>query len=220
MRKKIILILALSFISRMAICQDHSAKINIGMSRTNVILNPKDIFSTEDEFKTGFNGELTYKRKISAPFYVGVGIGFIQNGYKFDIYLTDENGASLGTSKTSWNFNYINFPLHIGLELGEKTYFLADFSVIPSVLIKSKMNSESQNYGGDVTEQIDKFDLSGRIGVGIGKHLNENLALDLNLAYQQSLIESEFKNVFAYGGDNEYSHLGVLLTLGMTYSLN
>lgn len=222
MHSRSITTLAIFLVSYVGFCQGDAIKMNIGMSRTNVILKPTDVFNIYDEFKTGFNAEIIYKHKISRPFYIGGGIGYIQNGYKFNMQLIGGNQESLGFSKQTWNFNYMNFPLHVGIELGDEIYFLGDFALVPAVLLTSEIVSEQSNtrVGGDVTEEIGTLDLSGRIGVGVGKYLNDLLALDLNLAYQQSITETEFGNVVASGDeDNDFSHLGLLLRLGLTYQL-
>ncbi|MEP0365749.1 MAG: outer membrane beta-barrel protein [Cyclobacteriaceae bacterium] len=218
MHIRIILFISSLLIYQASKSQNNEIKLNLGANRSNVISNPKDIFSIEDGFKTGINTELIFKHSFQEPFYSGGGLGFIQKGYKFNIHLTDENGENLSVSKSSLTLNYLTIPLYFGIETGENFYFMASFGITPSILLKATLDSELPNWGGEATDQTDRFDLTAQLRLGVGKNLNRQFRMEINVAFHQSLIQTDFNNNNASNQD-QYNNLGTVFNLGLGYKI-
>ena len=193
------------FLSR---SQDHGIKMNFGLAGTSIIHEPK----LDSELKTGINIDFSYIRKISPYFFISGGLGFIQNGNISDIILTNENGERLGVAELKWEFDYVNFPIHFGFDYGGNFYFLADLGIQPSFLLKSETKSDDDRFNHDVTDRIDKFDVSGKIRIGVGRYINEKFSSEINLAYQQSLKRTST-------GHYQLRHFGFLVNIGISYKL-
>lgn len=198
--------------------QDHTLKLTLGPSITDMttsLINPASDLG--DLTHWGSSAELTYQRFLEESFYLAVGLGFADKGYKARVVLTDLTGLELGIDTRAFNTQYFTLPIQVGLQVGDDLYFLANFSLVPAYLIRATTTSElfPLNSNVRITDQVDKFDLSQRTQVGVGKNLTEFLSIDLSGALQHSILgvsqdSQEFSNLY---------HLEMKLLVGVSLQL-
>ena len=219
LKLKTTLFLLTFFLVQIAICQDNFLRAGVGINRSNVLLNPSDIFSLEDEFKTGFQVNVTYNFKLNELFYWGTGLGYIQKGFKSEVALFDEFANQQGIAILDWRFNYVGLPTYVGIQTGNNYFFFAELGLTPGILTSSKLKFPDilgqGNNNSNVTEFIDDFDLSVYTSLGIRKNLSKTYSLDFGVSFQQSLIGIEFANV--QGRDTSNHHITVAFSVGLIY---
>ncbi|MBL3657637.1 outer membrane beta-barrel protein [Fulvivirga sediminis] len=183
--------------------------MNFGIAKTDITYESE----INNEKKKGVKIDFNYIRKISPYFYIGTGLGFIQNGDKYDFFMTNENGEAVGVEKVKQEFNYVNLPIYFGIKYGKNFYFFTDIGVLPAVLIQSEVKSDLQQWNTNLYDQVDKFDVSGKIRIGVGKHFSDKISSDLNIGYQKSLKRIDLNS-------DKLRHVGFLINIGISYKLS
>ena len=87
-----------------------------GINWTNVI---SDNFLSDNDYRNGFIGGLTYEYEFKRNFHIGLDLVYTQKGFKHDIIFTDETGNQIGDKTTSdFNYDYLSLPIKGGFSLG------------------------------------------------------------------------------------------------------
>lgn len=151
--------------------------------------------STKNGFRTGFSGGLTYEYLLNSHFSIGADVIYDQRGFTYDIAFDDYQGNHR-TTTTNFDHDNLAFPVKVGLTTGKKIYSFANIGLSPSILLNAEKQLNTADTEGktvaieeyDVTNSMQKFDMSALIEIGGGYKINDRFWLYTLLAYQRSFI--------------------------------
>jgi hypothetical protein len=207
------------FISSIAIAQisqndiHHSKKIRFGLNflpaigYRNIVNVEKNTFidyiisSRNGKEKSSFNYTVgaTICYLLSEKINIETGIQYATKGYVFkNQYLLFENptGNDLVYANGKYNFNYIDIPLKINIELGKKRIaFTAGIGFMANALIGSSQRlyatyADGRNEIRTVKNEIEfrKFNLSPFLSAGINYKINNNSNLKITPTFQYGIV--------------------------------
>ena len=199
--------------------QNHFIGLKGGINWTNVI---SDNFLSNNDYRNGFVGGLTYEYDFKKKFHIGLDLVYSQKGFTNDIIFTDEYGNPTGEKATSeFNYDYLSFPIKGGLVLGNRISGFINLGLVPSLLIEAKtIEPAIKGITGkktyDVTDKVTKFDFGGLIEIGGSYKFKERFFLFTSFAYQQSFTTITNEDYFSNG---KAKHYGMTLSIGLKYAL-
>lgn len=198
--------------------QNHLVGLKSGISWTDII---SDNFLSDNSYRNGFVGGLTYEYEFKKKFHIGFDFVYAQKGFKSDIIFTDENGFSIGEKSTGdYNYDYLSLPLKGGFSLGNNFAGFLNLGIVPSLLINAEIVFQAfEDFDGktiDVIDKATKFDLGGLLEIGGSYKFKERFMLFTSFAYQQSFTTITNENYFSNG---KAKHYGMTLSVGLKYAL-
>ena len=198
--------------------QNHFIGLKGGINWTNVI---SDNFLSDNDYRNGFIGGLTYEYEFKKKFHLGLDLVYAQKGFKNDVIFTDETGNPIGEKATSnFNYDYLSLPIKGGFSLGNNFAGFLNLGIVPSLLINAETiiptfeNIDGETF--DVTKNVTKFDFGGLIEIGGSYEFKERFLLFTSFAYQQSFTTITNEDYFPNG---KAKHYGMTLLLGLKYAL-
>ncbi|NPD44565.1 porin family protein [Lentimicrobium sp. S6] len=211
MKKIFITLLVLFSISSFA--QNHFIGAQFG-------LGSSDSFGTEwvknDKSLNSFSTGLTYDFKLKNNILLGSGLIYERRG-------SEENRASLwNPSDSKMRFDYLMIPVKAGYQIGNKWSGYAYLGLVPAYLLKADKKSPERTYphGSDdpiisnVTESMNRFNLSVMFELGCNYQLNNKLSLFVSGSYLREITEV-YKDLDSYSF--RYHRLNI--SLGVKYAL-
>ncbi len=186
--------------------QNHFIGLKGGINWTNVIA---DNFLSDNDYRNGFVGGLTYEYEFKKKFHIGLDLVYAQKGFNNDIIFTDENGNPIGEKATSgFYYDYLSLPIKGGFSLGNNFAGFLNLGIVPSLLINAETIIP--------TDKVTKFDFGGLIEIGRSYKFKERFLLFTSVAYQQSFTVITNEDYFSNG---KAKHYGMTLSIGLKYAL-
>jgi hypothetical protein len=209
MKSKVILICLLG-ISTNIIGQVHYIGLQTGLNISNVYAD--DDYFKDSEFRKdisfGVNYNLLFQNKIS----IGADILYIPQGYK----VTWGNGYLYDF------YNFLNLPIKVGHEIGNRFKVFTKVGISPSVLLKAKMtismyNDQSQKMNEEtfINKDAKKFDFGGIVTLGT-EYEFKIFGIMAMADYRYSF--TSFTNPIYYG-KYTMKHYSINLSIGIKYKL-
>lgn len=215
MRRVLLLILMIS--TGYVFGQNHLVGIKSGINVTNVHSN----YMSEQQFRPGFVGGITYEYQLSKKFNIGLDLIYAQTGYRYDMVYSDEFGNIIGEGVTSdYNNNYLSIPLKAGFSIGDSFYGFVNLGFVPSLLINAKItvptidNLEGETFNN--TESQAKFGLASIIELGAGYKFNGKYVLCTSFGYQYSFTTMAKSGIKRNIINRLY---GMTFSIGVKYNL-
>ncbi|MHB9141243.1 MAG: outer membrane beta-barrel protein [Paludibacter sp.] len=197
MKKKILIIILLSIISKFGAAQIFDKYgFYIGTSYSNQLWDYKliSVDNPNKEYKIGLSVFLSAERKINKQLSIRPEIGYIQKGFKNDMEFTSYDGTPLGTSNKSVIFH--DFGFNIGLKIAPFNLKFSPYALLglqssfmfsyKDIIFVENVSGLEFNIYRDKIDKFNKFNLGGIIGIGL--ELN-NLTY-LEFAYNPPLTNS------------------------------
>ena len=203
--------------------QNHFIGIKGGVSLTNFKTTG---FLNDENYRTCLATGLTYDYTFKKYFSTGLDIIYSQRGINQSISLRDEEGNNMGKAKAKigYYYNYITFPLKLGINYGNKIYCFGNIGLIPAILVDAKFIIPTINFNGNtfpkmidnITKKVNSFDIGGFIEIGSGYKFYDRL-----LVYSSFLFHHSFTSITnqQYFTEIKIWHYGMTLSLGLKYTL-
>jgi hypothetical protein len=199
------------------------AGFDIGLSDNTLKTNISNRPSTALNSKLGYSTELVFAQLINRTFYVKASPNISQKNY--GIYRTD----SLSGIFTRYNNTYLQIPVKIGLEYGNKIQVFSEIGgyaaywydgnisgKVPDIFSVTGNNNQqtfsltsfNQPYSFNKTDN--RFEFGWIASAGVKYKLTSKCQIFLNGSYYQSLSDQEKKN-----GLNEVPQYNQTFTFSM-----
>lgn len=144
-----------------------------------------------------FSAGLTYNYQFKNNILLGSGLLYDPRGSLSKISLTNEEGIVQAKVDMKSRFNYFSIPLKVGYQFGQKWSGFAYLGLLPSYLLNAEntfpeVNTFDGSYEDehiDVTESMNRFDLSAMLELGSNYQLNDKLALYITGSYLRGITE-------------------------------
>lgn len=200
--------------------QNHLVGVQFGVNNTNV--TDKNIF--EDKIgKNGFSGGITYDYLIKKKFTIGVDLLYSQKGFGNYFILGDVLDPVMGGNGTNTNngnliyfqYDYITIPISLSYKVGNKYYLFTTVGLAPSFLVSAKTYFEDSD-NVLYSNNLNKFELSGQVGLGAGLKLYKNYHLYASVLKFQSFNAVSNSKYYVF---SEITNYGYNFSLGFKYSI-
>jgi hypothetical protein len=201
--------------------QNHFIGIKAGENWTS---NSNRNYSAKNGFRTGLSGGLTYEYLLNNHFSIGADFVYDQRGFTYAFAFDDYLGNHR-TTTTKFDHDHLAFPITAGLTVGKKIYSFANIGISPSLLLNAEKQENITDTDGEiiaiekyeVTNSMQKFDMSGLIEIGGGYKVTDRFWLYALLAYQHSFITSSSSD---YHTNEEFiRYYGTNLYMCLKYAL-
>jgi len=146
----------------------------------------KDIGVPKFGFRGG--GLFGYRKGLTS---VETGVLYSMKGHNFEASFSDQYGNLIGTEKSEYHFNYLDFPLLFGLNLGRKVSFYTKMGGKFACLVEAREffpGFEGLNgFENDITQSLRRLDLLGVVQIGLNIDLGR-IYLNTNLSAERGLF--------------------------------
>lgn len=219
--KKIFIALLLLF-SISSFAQNHYLGAQFGLSSSS--LYGKHIDDNAGFIKT-FSTGLTYDYKMKNGVLLGSGLLYERKGFQnwFNTLGMDYNSA-YGFPGSIVNYNYLGLPLKVGYQIGRKWTGYFYLGLVPAYLLDAnyKLGKQAGPFAPvevkyDITDEVNRFELSGLFELGSAYKLNDKWVLFLNASYLLGLtpVDKDYKD---YEDSTPKNHR-FNVSLGVKYAL-
>jgi len=215
--KKYLLILFV-FIVGLSFSQNHYLGLQVGSNFSNIIYDSEVKF--RQDALVSFSSGITYDYHLKNGFLLGSGLLFDRKGNNFDMTFTNETGKVVGSGKIKSKYNYLSLPLKFGYTIGNQWSAYAYLGFVPSYLLQAEHSFSADyevpgfsNNDTEITDQVQRFELSGLFEIGCNYQLKERLHLFLNTSYLYA-----FTNIYEEA-DIRIVHHRLNVSVGVKYAL-
>ena len=218
MKKLFITLLILVSVSSFA--QNHLLGVQFG-------LNSSSLYGKHVDDNAGFiqtiSAGLTYDYKMKNGILLGSGLLYERKGFLNEFnYLTMEYNLAFGFPGSKVNYNYLEIPLKAGYQIGKKWTGYFYLGLVPAYLLDANYKRIEQagpfdteaEVKYDITDEINRFELSGLFEVGSAYMLNDKWALFVNASYLLGLTPVDKDSVIPHMKNHRFN-----ISLGIKYAL-
>lgn len=222
MRQNLVILFIL--VSTIALGQNHFVGFQAGLNLTGI--TPKEDLENSG-MRTGFIGGITYDRKLSNRYQIGIDALYSQQGFTDKMIMVEDGQVRVGEENYKVKYDYLSFPIKVGYEMGNKIKVIPKIGIVPAFSILAKLSYPKFDDNGEVIgkgseshkEYVSNFDFGGLIEVGIENELSNNLILCSALSYKHSLTTYYNSDYFDRFDDSARKHYGFSLSVGLKYRL-
>ncbi|OFY32366.1 MAG: hypothetical protein A2X01_15215 [Bacteroidetes bacterium GWF2_35_48] len=155
----------------------------------------------DSKYKFGFGSNITYDYQMDDHSVIVTGLGYIQRGFYTMIVFTNEFGKTIGDGKIYYNYDYIEIPIKIKYQFGDKFKFYGFLGIAPNYLIKSNyhipaIGNTVPEHTENTTNDVAKIDFTGEIGLGISYDIDEKFKIGLDFSYNHGTMTVTTKKYF------------------------
>jgi len=126
-----------------------------------------------------------------------------------------------------FNYDYLSFPVKIGLNRGRKIYGFLNTGLIPSILINAWATEpyySNHEYSGmettNVKSKVTKFDIAGLVEIGGGYKFKDKYLLFTSFVFQRNFTKITNADYYSLShSTGSERHYGFTLTLGLKCAL-
>jgi hypothetical protein len=201
--------------------QNHLVGVQFGINNTSV--TDKNVFKSKIG-KNGFSGGITYDYLLKKKFALGVDLLYTQKGFGNYYIMGDPldpvsggngTGAPGGITVIFFQYDYITIPISLSYKVGNKYYLFTTVGLAPSYLVSAKTYFEDSD-NVLYSNNLNKFELSGQVGLGAGLKLYKNYHLYASVLKFQSFNGVSNSNYYVF---SEITNYGYNFSLGFKYSI-
>ena len=194
--------------------QFHYIGVQGGLNLSNITNND---FIDNTKWRNGIITGLNYEFRFPGNLLIGADLLYIQNGFRSDLILTDEDGNILDKSAIKDNFDYLNLPIKFGYEIGtKKIKGFGKIGINTSMLLKAQTIIPYLDDGYKLTNDVSKFDLGGIIEIGAGYEINDNFEIVSLVGYRHSFTTLTSPSYFE---SKIMKHYSFSISVGLKYKL-
>lgn len=215
--KKIIITLFILF-SISSFAQNHYLGVQFGLNSSSVYGSD---FSKQYNFLNSFSAGFTYDYKLKNGILLGSGLMYEGKGFENKFTLTQADNI-FGRDGSEVRFNYLEVPLKAGYQIGKKWTGYFYLGLVPAYLLSAIDKREGDAYlfdhetegNYDISDHVNRFELSGLFELGSNYELNNKWALFVNASYLLGLT------TFYEGSQNIHpKNHRFNISLGVKYAL-
>jgi hypothetical protein len=171
-------------------------------------------FLKDREFRKSISFGVNYELLFFDNISLETQILYIQQGYKLptgNVFINDF-------------YNFLNFPVKVGYEFGNRCKFFTKVGISPSVLLNAKMtipilDNQSQKIDENtfINKDAKKFDFGGVVTLG-AKYDFKKFVIMTMVDYRQSF--TSFVNPIYFDNITSMKHYAINFSMGVKYKLN
>jgi hypothetical protein len=187
-------ILALTFLTIVSASATAQSFVGFmaGMNRTDMYDSDT---RASTKAATGFTGGITIERFLNARYSIGVGLTYVQRGFKNSAveYVDPQAGTTIKFDYRV-RYDYASMPIRASIHAGKKIDVFATLGIIPAVLLDRKLviknvqngNQSIKGYTMEITRAT-KVDVAALLEAGINFPLTKKHTLFCVGGIQRSL---------------------------------
>ncbi len=218
MKKLFITLLVLFSVSTSA--QNHYLGAQAGMNFSSLYVHSRD---ANAGFIETFSIGLTYDYKMKNGILLGSGLLYERKGFQNEFYTIGVGfNEAFGSPGSKVNYNYLEIPLKAGYQIGKKWTGYFYLGMVPAYLLDANYKREEQTgpfdaateVKYDITDEINRFELSGLIELGSAYNFNKKWTLFINASYLLGLTAIDKESESPHYKNHRFN-----ISLGVKYAL-
>ncbi len=217
MNKKLIT-LCVSVLLSMTV-SSQSNKFNIGITGGASLVSMRGDYLFEDEYKSllSYSFGASFEYNFSKHFSLNSNFLFERKGeISIEKYEFGNNGQTIGEDYEQTNLDYLTLPLLAKYRFGDNIIFFLNAGPYVGYLLKGEYTTPNNlDLGGDLTNEMTRYDFGVSMGGGVTFPLKKSLALTLELRHNIGFANVN-EGILGY---TEYNTVSSNLFFGLTYQL-